>query len=347
MRLISMAALAVVLLAPGGAAFARETAQLRRIDAQTVELTRTAGAPVDVWLSADAAFDKNDQRVAQKTTAANLRVALPAARRGYVILRDAAGEITVVGERTAPLAQGSNFRDLGGYPAAGGKHVRWGKIFRSGATPLLSDADLAQVQSIGLSEMIDLRSVEERQLAPSRIAHVPYSAIGYSMMEMMPSDPAKLAASGGGELYGEMPGFLAPHVRLVFNRLLGDRGPIVYNCSAGQDRTGLVSALVLSALGVPRETILEDYHLSTAMRRPEFEMPRLDPAAHGDNPVVKMFAGHQGSRPKPLKMADGTAYLTYAFAAIDKKWGSVDAYLEKEAGVSAQDIAALRATYLE
>lgn len=347
MRMPCMLALAAALIAPAGAAQARETADIRRIDAQTVEIVRKSVNPIDVWLSADAAYDQNDQRVVTQSTASHVRVASPAARRGYVILRDAAGETTVLGERLAPLAQGSNFRDLGGYAAADGKRVRWGKVFRSGATPLLSEADLAHVRSIGLAEMIDLRSAEERQLAPSAIAHVPYAAIGYSMLDMMPTDPAKLAASSAGELYGEMPGFLAPHVRLVFNRLLGDRGPIVYNCSAGQDRTGFMTAMVLSALGVPRETILEDYHMSTAARRPEFEMPRLNPAAYPDNPVVKLFSSHQGSKPQPLKSADGTAHLSRALAAIDQRWGSVEAYLEKEAGVSAQDIAALRAAYLE
>ena len=72
-----------------------------------------------------------------------------------------------------PLEHSSNFRDIGGYPAAGGKHVRWGMIFRSGATPLLTDADQAAVAKLHLANMVDLRSDEERQLAPSKIYGVP------------------------------------------------------------------------------------------------------------------------------------------------------------------------------
>src|SRR3546814_7040686 len=87
-------------------------------------------------------------------------------------------------ERALPLEHGSNFRDIGGYPAAGGKHVRWGMIFRSGGTPLLNDADEQRIGALKLGEMVDLRSSEERVLAPTRIYGVRYTAVGYSMGPM-------------------------------------------------------------------------------------------------------------------------------------------------------------------
>ena len=106
-----------------------------------------------------------------------------------------------------------------------------------------------------------------------------------------------------------------------------------------------------SVLGVPRETILQDYHLSTAYRQPQFEMPRIDPARYPGNPVAQMFAQFQDNpamaKPQPLKDADGTAFLSGAFDEIDAKWGSVDAYLEQEVGVTAQDRAELRRLYLQ
>ncbi len=61
---------------------------------------------------------------------------------------------------------------------------------------------------------------------------------------------------------------LAPQMRLLFNTLKRGEGPIEYNCSAGQDRTGFATALILSALGVPRETIYKDYLLSVKYRQP-------------------------------------------------------------------------------
>lgn len=251
-----------------------------------------------------------------------------------------------------PLQQGSNFRDIGGYPAAGGRHVKWGMIYRSGATPVLTDNDLRMVDALRLANMVDLRSTDERQLAPSRIAGVPYTAIGYSMKTitsaMTPTSAnAVKMPTNGGALYRHMPEMLTPQMRLLFARLKANEGPLAYNCSAGQDRTGFATALILSALGVPRDTIIADYHLSTQYRRPAYETTAFDPAAFPDNAAAKMFSQYRETKPTPLKEADGTAFLTYALNEIDTRYGSVEAFLDKQLGVNAVDIAALRATYLE
>ena len=328
-----------------------EKASVERVSPSAVVVRWTDRDPVDVLVSEKADAAPADAKLVSRADKdGRQQLAAPTSERLYVLLRDTRSGRTVrVAERVLPLAQGSNFRDLGGYATADGKHVRWGRIFRSGATPMLTDADLAEVKALGLANMVDLRSSEERVLAPSRITGVPYTAIGYSMTTMMPMGPIQQAQMGA--LYRELPTFLAPHLRIVFSELLSGDGPLVYNCSAGQDRTGFVSAMVLSALGVPRSTIIEDYHLSTALRRPEYEMPKIDLAAHPGDPVAAMFAGGQGHaearKPRPLMTPDGRAYLDQALAAIDERWGSVDAYLEKEIGLTPAKIAQLRAAYLE
>ena len=349
-RLVSVAAL---LTAGPALAGSVDKAAVERVSPAAVVVRWSDKDPVDVLVSErpDAKPDAA-KLVSRADKDGQHQLEAPTSERLYVVLRDTrSGETVRVAERLVPLEQGSNFRDLGGYPAADGKHVRWGMIFRSGGTPQLTDADLAEIRELGLAHMIDLRSSEERVLAPSRISGVPYTAIGYSMTAMMPTDPAAMAQHSLAGLYRHMPVFFAPHLKLVFADLLSGDGPLVYNCSAGQDRTGFVSAMILSALGVPRATILEDYHLSTALRRPEYEMPKIEPAAHPGNPVAAMFAAGQDRsamrKPRPLKTADGQAYLEQAFAAIDERWGSVDAYLEKEIGLTPADIAKLRANYLE
>jgi len=149
--------------------------------------------------------------------------------------------------------------------------------------------------------------------------------------------------------YRNLPGMMAPQLRLVFDRLLQGAQPLVYNCSAGQDRTGFVTAMVLSALGTPHDVIVADYHLSTALRRPEYEMPHLDPAHHAGNPVAAMFAHYQDNpaarQPRPLKTAEGRAFLDFALDEIKTRWGSVDGYLLREAGMDRTRIARLRAQY--
>jgi protein-tyrosine phosphatase len=268
--------------------------------------------------------------------------------RPYFLLRDVRSEtILHVAERLVPLQQGSNFRDIGGYAGAGGKHIRWGLLYRSGGSPQLSDGDTAIVASLGLKQLVDLRSSEERVLAPTRIFGVPYTAVGYSLATMMKSGGRR----NGVDTYRNFPLFLAPQLRIIFAQMLSGQTPMAYNCSAGQDRTGFATAMILSALGVSRATIIEDYHLSTKYRRPEFEMPMIDAAAHPGDAAAQMFASYQKypawRTPTPLKEADGRPFLSGAFVEIETKWGSVDAYLEKEIGVSAKDRKRLRQLYLE
>ncbi|WP_022681817.1 tyrosine-protein phosphatase [Sphingobium bisphenolivorans] len=312
-------------------------------------VTWSDGDPVDIFLSHNPAARPEEAKLMSKGDRDGREsFAVGEGERAYILLRDTkTGRTRRVAERLLPLQQASNFRDIGGYPAAGGKHVRWGLIYRSGGQPMLTDTDLSQIGALKLSHLVDLRSSEERMLAPSRIEGVPYQAVGYSMKALL-----KGPMPGNGEgVYRTMPLTLAPLLRLVFQDLLAKDGAVAYNCSAGQDRTGFVTAMILSALGVPRDVILSDYHLSTAYRRPEWELPKIDPAAHGNDPVALMFADFQrsptASKPQPLKTADGTAFLSFAFDEIEKKWGSVDTYLAQQAGVSKIDLAALRTHYLE
>lgn len=320
-------------------------ARVERADDGALVVHWTATGPIDVLVADRADLPPAKARlVAAAERDGTETIADPGAARTYVLLRDRqSGRLVRVAERLVPLASGSNFRDLGGYRAAGGRQVRWGRIYRSGGTPLLTEADRTRIAGLGLATMIDLRSSEERVLAPSRIEGVPYLAYGYSMGSM--------GFSGGMEAgYRQFPTMLKPQLQLLFTQLLRDQGPLAYNCSAGQDRTGFVSAMVLSALGVPRETILADYHLSTAYRRPENEMPRIDPAMAASNPVAAMFAGYQqqpSQAPQPLKTADGKAFLSFALDEIDRRWGSVDRYLALELGLGTKELARLRALYTE
>ncbi|MEO0062008.1 MAG: hypothetical protein RLZZ08_568 [Pseudomonadota bacterium] len=307
--------------------------------------------PVDVFVSARAdATPRTATLISGADSDGQELLPADGPQRTYVLLRDVrSGQVTRVAERVLPLAQGSNFRDIGGYRTADGHHVRWGRIYRAGATPMVTDSDIARIKGLGLVDMIDLRSSEERVLAPTRLTGIRYTAIDYSMQAMMPT-----AAAGSIDmigLYHNMPAFLAPQLKIVFSDLLLNKGPILYHCSAGQDRTGVTSAIVLAALGVPRETILADYHLSTTYRRPQYEMPRISPEQAAANPTARMFAGYQNAPgaavPQPLKTKEGRAYLEGALEEIDTRWGSVDGFLKAEIGLTAQDIRQLRAAYTE
>lgn len=355
-------ALAVALGLSVSSAYAIEQAQVTRSDAQNVTINWQDKDPVSVYVSTDP-----DAPVSAATLVAKdqrkgvLKVASAPGERQYYILQDKGDASLVrVAERVLPLEQGSNFRDLGGYETTDGKHVRWGMIYRSGGTPMLTKNDLAFIDGLHLANMVDLRSSEEQMMAPTRISGVNYATYRYSMAGLM-SDAMKKAAQNGGSMdealkdmnsmYRGLPMLLKPQMKLVFQGLLKKEGPLAYNCSAGQDRTGFASALILSALGVPRETIYQDYVLSTPSRRPQWEMPPISAEMAASSPIAGLYAEAmkkpEMKQANPLVTADGTPFLKSALEEIDGKWGSVEGYLEQEIGLSKLDIAQLRATYLQ
>ncbi len=169
--------------------------------------------------------------------------------------------------RRLPLAGCVNFRDLGGYPTQDGRQVRWRRLFRADGLARLHEADLALLDELGLATVIDLRTVGElegRGSFPHDVVPVGYHHLPLTDVLPPPEDLHR---------YGE-PDFVTARYRQMFDegsesiatavRVLAspDALPAVFHCSAGKDRTGVVAALVLGFLGVPREVIVEDYALS-------------------------------------------------------------------------------------
>lgn len=343
-------ALALVLFAPDTQARVASE-KVERTSADRVVVTWSAQGPVDVYVADRPDASKEAmQLVSDDDGDGRHELAADLISRPYFLLVDVKdGGSVRVAERILPLTQGSNFRDIGGYRTSDGRTVRWGRIYRSGATPLLTEDDLRRVRDLGLTQMIDLRSNEERVLAPSRIEGVPYATVGYSIGAMALEQNGRVPDME--TVYRGFPDLLAPQMKILFASLLRNEGPVVYNCSAGQDRTGFATALILRALGVPVKTVMEDYHLSTTYRQPQHEMPRLTPELIAANPGAAVFAQYQKDpkylTPQPLKDSVGTGYLAYALDEIDLRWGSVAAYLKAEAGIGPAELSRLKAMYLE
>ena len=337
--------LAVLVSSP---ACAREMATVTRLDSTTVELDRGDTTPVSVWISADTSIDDGDQRVAATAKDRKLTLDIPAGERRYVILLGKDGHTTVAAERELPLQQGSNFRDIGGYVTRDGKTVRWDKAFRSGAMPVLTDSDYALIRELGIDSVVDLRSIEEREVAPDLVddrTGALFIANDYSLKPLM----ARFGKGNGENMYSGMEKMLVPQFRSLFRRLIADEGTVIYHCSAGQDRTGIATALIYDVLGVDRETILKDYHLSTALRRPQWEMPEVDPADYPNNPLVQMYMAHGKDKPmkaQPLYTPSGASHLAQFFTYLDSEYGGTESYLKQKLGLSDADLAKLRTVML-
>ena len=269
----------------------------------------------------------------------------------------ASAETLMSYRRLLPLEGGSNFRDLGGYPTADGHTVKRGLLFRSGAMAGLTPADEQYLGEFGFKSVVDLRSDEELDLYPNawaQHANLNYVHHDYSMMDMMKQAATQKSDKAGdySGMYNHFMDFLKPQLTLYFNTLLNGDVPAVVNCSAGQDRTGVTSALLLTTLGVDRELVIEDYLLSTDFREPLKEKGNVDLEEAAETNafaamMLKYGADKDTSRPNPLITADGTPLVLFTLKAIDEKYGSVAAYLEQELGIDAQAQAKLRTMYLQ
>lgn len=334
-------------------AHGREAATLMRSDTATVLLDRGDINPVAIWISQDSTIDASDQRVGADTIRAAARdgkiaLSISADQRRYVLLQDGQGDVTVVAERVLPLEQGSNFRDIGGYVTKDGRTVRWGKAFRSGAMPLLSEADYRLIDQLGVGSVVDLRSLEEREVAPDLVddrTGALFISNDYSLKPLM----ANFGKGNGENVYQGMEKLLIPQLRAVYQRINADEGAVIYHCSAGQDRTGMATALLYDMLGVDRETILKDYHMSTALRRPQWEMPKVDPADHPNNPILKYYFSKdetQRTIAEPLYTRSGASHLAQFFTYIDSQYGGSEGFMKKALQLTDADVEKLRATML-
>ena len=127
----------------------------------------------------------------------------------------------------------------------------------------------------------------------------------------------------------------------MFTQLLAGNAPLAFNCSAGKDRTGIAAALLLTALGVPRETVIEDYLLTNRyLDAKKLLAPGSQATANTDwakaaNPVMRAF------------MAADRRYIEAAFAVVDSHAGGAKGYLKDELGLGSGELSKLRGLYLK
>jgi protein tyrosine/serine phosphatase len=167
-------------------------------------------------------------------------------------------------ERLIDLAGAFNFRDLGGYPAAGGRVTRWGRLFRSDTLHELTPTDVDVLRSLGLATIVDLRTSRELdRTGRGPMASEPVVYRHLSVIREGEGEAMAVPAEPGEELSARYLWYLEhgrePLVEALALVADGDRLPLVFHCAAGKDRTGVLAALVLDVLGVDREIIVADY----------------------------------------------------------------------------------------
>lgn len=238
-----------------------------------------------------------------------------------------------------------NVRDAGGYRSAYGLEVRPGRLFRGDSLSRLTGADVDRLDRLGLRAVIDFRSAGEVLLGGgdrlpygAEYVHLPVSGgdLG-ALYELIASGDherqrRELGDGRAASFMAEMNrGFVADaRQREAFGaalRLLCSPGrlPLLYHCTSGKDRAGWMTAIVLTALGVPRELVLRDYLLSNDYHRAGYDKLRLD--------LVKTGIVADPALLRPV-LEQSATYLGAAFEEADRRYGSFGRFLTHGLDVS-------------
>lgn len=240
-----------------------------------------------------------------------------------------------------------NFRDIGGLPTAGGGQVRSGILFRSEGPASFFEDHHAELSELGFRSVADLRSTIERDAAPHgwcgpdcRMLDLDMNtdlrAQGEDMWLSLGREPtAARAIEVMSHNYGLMPQAFLPHLSRMVDALLAQDTPMLVHCTAGKDRTGVVVALFLDLLAVPRPVIMEDY------RKSDIFGQNLRVSGHLKRDLQKTFGFVPPDDMVAILIGVQDDFLLSALDMVATRWGGIEGYFEA-AGVDAERRTALR-----
>lgn len=326
--------------------------------------TVPADAPVRIEVSTDPEFAPGTGTLVGKYADIQNTVwqTENAGERNYFAFIPENGTPVKAAVRLLPLEGGRNFRDIGGYETANGKRVKWGHVFRSGVMHELTDGDYDYLKQLGIRTVCDYRAADERANEPTdwRAGAIDYKFFPDPESSEDPSVDPMFAAlmnpdatpqdvkTGMAAGYSGIAYDHAPSYKIMFDELAKGNIPLAFNCSAGKDRAGTSAALILTALGVPREQVVHDYSLSDDfvdyMAVFMSDEARAEAAA-GDSPYAFLFSLPE-EKVAPL-MASHPEYIEATFADLEAEHGSVMAFIQTELDVTDDELASIRAQLLE
>lgn len=242
-------------------------------------------------------------------------------------------------DRPILLSSVRNFRDFGGHQTESGKRVVTGQLFRSAHYGDVTDEDRARLEALGVKFLVDLRHADERARAPNKWAptRVLTQADGGEHVAAVEVGARNAAARGRMnmiEAYAYIPyGRRFTALFGEFFRTLADEGgPVIIHCAIGKDRTGILSALLLSALGVDRETVFADFLATNELLNSD-ERRRF----------LRDEEGVDETQPRPGVTAD---YLKATFDTIERKSGTLETYFAERLDLTPAHIALLKERFV-
>ena len=330
-------------------------ASVKRQDAQLVITWEgEALGAVAVYMSEDPDFVESEATLLANVDGNEYAVEVSKAVRVYFILKAENGARIRVAERVITMDSLTNFRDLGGYLTEDGKRTKWGKLLRSAAHDSITDDDVALLQKMGLKTVIDYRTTPEvadhpdkevagavyRRISPMENPNATNTIAASQNMQMKSAEDAIAMLTGINKMLAA-DAYCNSVYREVMNVIMDPaQVPFVQHCTSGKDRVGVGSATILMALGVPRETIMEDYLLSNEN---QISSSKLSSGA---------VSGGMEITPEMMKMFAALTkvhkeYLEAFFDTIDARFGGTEGYLKQGLGLTDADLARVKELYLE
>lgn len=243
---------------------------------------------------------------------------------------------------SAPRLEGTpNFRDLGGLTTIDGRVTRHGVLFRSSAFEELSSRDVRLlIDDIGLRTVIDLRSADDRETSqPLLDTGVRYINLPISRGGPTTSLERPMAADGRVDMpriYRMYIEVSTPAIREIISELTSGATPAVFHCAAGKDRTGVVAAILLSAVGVTHDAVIADF-MQTERALDAIVAYLHRRPAYAD--VVDRFP--------PGTMDVDPKFMSDFLDDVDRTYGSMSTWLTEHAGVSTESVARLEELLVE
>ncbi len=254
--------------------------------------------------------------------------------------------------RHVALEGAANFRDLGGYASEDGRTVKWKTFYRSDKLADLTDSDLGTLAELGLKLVCDFRGPGEWQEEPDRLPTDPAPEVAHleiwdpsfsseGFREAMSDSDTEIDLANllveGNRLFA---GKFSDRYAAMFERITRPENlPAVVHCTAGKDRAGFASALILRTLGVPMETVYDDFLLTN-----HYTAERIEQQVF----MIRLFSMFRVSA-ADLRAVMGVErrYLEAAFDEIETNYGDFDSYRREALKLSDADLANFRALGLE
>ena len=255
--------------------------------------------------------------------------------------------------RKLPFTGAHNFRDLGGYKTEDGRTVKWGKIYRSDNLHSLTDEDLKYMKRLNIKSVVDFRSLDDRESEPDRLNPDITQVLLPINFQLKELDDDSIKNIIKDLTFGDLDSSnllrdfniiivkeFAEEYKIFFRHIIENNAePLVFHCTAGKDRAGFASAMILTILGVPREKVIEDYLLTNTYVKDHVDDKMLEIE-------LKTFFRADTDNLRKINLVE-ERYIQAAFDTIDSKWGGMDRYISEALNLNEEDILKLQDFYLE